>query len=82
MRLIISRIKKMNSRILLVLFTGFKICFILLLLATFLLSLYHTIANYNLFYIGITLFKNSLFYFVFLIICALGVDTIKKDLKL
>ena len=81
MKIIITKLKTINKKILFTLYTGLKICFVLLLFSTFCLSLYHSISNYNLFYIGITLFKASLFYIVFLIICAISIDTIGKDLK-
>ena len=81
MKLVFSKLKSINTSILKVLYIGLKVCFVLLLISTFILSLYHSISNYNLFYIGITLFKASLFYIVFLIICAISIDTIRKDLK-
>lgn len=79
MKLIISNLKSINKSILSVLFIGLKVCFVLLLLSTFILSLYHSVHNLNLFYTGISLFKTSLFYIAFFIICAIGIDTIKKE---
>lgn len=78
MKLILSNFKNINKSIYNALSIGLKICFIILLISTFMLSLYHSIHNLNLFYIGISLFKTSLFYIAFLFICTIGIDTIKK----
>ena len=77
MKLIFSKLKSINSSILKALYTGLKICFVLLLISTFILSLYHSIHNFELFYIGISLFRTSLFYIAFLCICSISIDTIK-----
>ena len=79
MKLVLSKLKGINNSILKVLYTGLKICFVLLLISTFILSLYHSIHNFELFYIGMSLFRTSLFYIAFLCICSIGIDTIKKD---
>ena len=79
MKLIISNFKRINSSILKVLYGGLKFCFILALFAAFILSLYHSIHNIDLFIIGISLLKSSLFFTVFFIICTFSIDTIKKD---
>ena len=79
MKLVISRMKKINSSIQKVLYNGLKFCLDLILISTFLLSLYHTILNLDLFYIGISLLKSSLFYAVFFVISAIAIDTIKND---
>ena len=79
MKLVFSKLKSINTSILKVLYIGLKVCFVLLLISTFILSLYHSIHNFNLFYIGISLFRTSLFYIAFLFICSIGIDTIKKQ---
>ena len=81
MKLLISNFKKINSSILKVLYNGLKFCFVLALFATFILSLYHSIHNIDLFVLGISLLKSSLFFTVFFIICSIAIDTIKKDLQ-
>ena len=81
MKLVISKFKEINKSILNVLFTGLKICLILALLATFILTLYHSIHNLDLFILGLSLLKSSMFFTTFFIICAIAIDTIKKDLK-
>ena len=82
MKIIFNEFKNIDSSILKVKNTGMKICFILLLLSTFILSLYISIHNPILFLIGLSLFKSSLFFIVFFIICAYSIDIIKKDLHI
>ena len=79
MRGVLIKLKNIDNPILKVLYSGLKFCLVLALLATFILSIYHTVHNPDIFYIGISLFKSSLFYIVFFIICAAAIDTIKKD---
>lgn len=82
MKLIINKLKNIDSSILKVKNIGIRICFILLLISTFILSLYISIHNPLLFLIGLSLFKSSLFFIVFFIICAYSMDIIKKDLHI
>ena len=79
MKLVINNFKKMDTSILKVKNNGLKFCFVLLLVATFILSLCLNVHNPTLFLIGVSLFKSSLFFIAFFIICALAIDTIKKD---
>lgn len=78
MKIIFNSLRNLQPSISRVLHIGLKICFLLLLFSTFILSLYTSIHNFNLFYLGINLFKTSLFYISFLYICAIGINTIKK----
>ncbi len=73
------KLKSIDNSILKVLYNGLKFCLTLALLATFILSIYHTVHNPDIFYIGISLFKSTLFFIVFFVICAIAIDTIKKD---
>lgn len=81
MKLILENFNKMNSSIYKVCINGLKFCFILMLLSCFVLVQYHTILNPNLFYIGMSLAKSTLFFISFFIICAFAIDFIRKDLK-
>ena len=81
MKKTLLKLKNVDNSILKVLYNGLKFCLILALLATFILSIYHTVHNPDIFYIGISLFKSSLFYIAFFIICAVAIDTIKKDVE-
>lgn len=80
MRRILIKLKNIDNPILKVLYSGLKFCLVLALLATFILSIYHTVHNPDIFYIGISLFKSSLFYIAFFIICAIAIDTMKKEI--
>ena len=81
MKKTLLKLKSVDNSILKVLYNGLKFCLILALLAVFILSIYHTVHNPDIFYIGISLFKSSLFYIAFFIICAVAIDTIKKDVE-
>ena len=81
MRRILIKLRNVDNSILKVLYNGLKFCLILALLSVFILSIYHTVHNPDIFYIGISLFKSSLFYIAFFIICAVAIDTIKKDVE-
>lgn len=80
MRRILIKLKNIDNPILKVLYNGLKFCLVLALLATFILSIYRTVHNPDIFYIGISLFKSSLFYIAFFIICAIAIDTMKKEI--
>ena len=81
MKLMISNFKEISKPILNVLYAGLKFCLVLALIATFILTLYHSIHNLDLFVLGLSLLKSTLFFAVFFVICAIAIDTIKKDLK-
>ena len=81
MRWLIAKLKNMDTSIYGVCKNGLRFCFVLALLSTLLLSTYISIHNPNLFYVGISIFKSTLFFMVFFIICAIAIDTIRKDLK-
>lgn len=81
MKKTLLKLKNVDNSILKVLYNGLKFCLILALLATFILSIYHTVHNPDIFYIGISLFKSTLFFIVFFIICAIAIDTIKKEVE-
>ena len=80
MKLFISNFKNIDSSIKNVCKNGLKFCFALILIATLILTTYLSIHNPNLFYLGISIFRSSLFFMAFFIICAIAIDTIKKDL--
>lgn len=81
MKLILQNFDKMDSKIYKILINGLKFCLVLILLASFILVRYLEIHNPNMFYIGFTLAKSSLFFIVFFIICAFAIDTIKNDIR-
>ncbi len=79
MKMFIAKMKDINKPILKVLFSGLKFSLVLALFATFILSLYHSVHNIDLFFVGISLIKSALFFAVFFVMCAIAVDTIKKS---
>lgn len=80
MKLIIQKFKNIDTNIFRVCISGLKFCFVLMLISVFILSLYNSLHNPHIFYIGISLLKSTLFFSVFFIICALAIDTIKKEI--
>lgn len=81
MKTIFSKYKEINLPILKVSLNGLKFCLVLALFSTYILVLYHSIHNLDLFILGTSLLKSTLFFAVFFVICAFAVDTIRKDLK-
>ena len=81
MNLLFTNLKKLDSSIVRVCVNGIKYCFLLTLSSVLLLSVYLTLPSLGLFYVGMSLFKSSLFFMVFFIICAIAIDTIKKEVN-
>lgn len=81
MKLILNKFKNIDSKIHKVYITGLRACFILILFACFILTLYQTIHNPDMFYIGFSLAKSSLFFAVFFIMFSIVVDTITSPEK-
>ena len=59
--------------------SGFNFCFILCLISTLILCLYNTSYSLDTYYIGIGLFKLSIYFMVEFIVCALVIDNIKNQ---
>ena len=77
----IEKIKNMDTKIKKILHKGFIFSFILCIFSTILLFTYENFyKSPNLFYIGLSLFKSSLIFISALIMCAIGFDTIKKQI--
>ena len=81
MKLILKKLKKMDSKIYTVYISGLKFCLVLTLISSFILSLYQSIHSPNIFYIGISLIKSAFYFTVFFVICAFAIDTIKSNAK-
>ena len=58
---------------------GIKICFIILLVSAFILSLYIYSHNFFLYNFGITILKLSTYFSIEFIICGIVADKIKKE---
>lgn len=79
MKLVIE-LKKIDKKIKKVTRIGFIVCLIMSLLATMILSLYHSTYILFQFNVGITLLKLSIFFFVAFAICSIAFDKIIKDI--
>ena len=64
MRQILKELKSFDKSILKLINSGIHFSFIFCLIATLILAIYQTVHNPNLFYIGISLFQTSLFFWV------------------
>lgn len=81
MKLILNKIKNIDSKIYRLYISGLKFCLILILFACFILSLYQLIHNPDMFYIGFSLAKSALFFAVFFLMFSIVIDTITSNVK-
>jgi len=82
MKQLLLEFKKMDNTILNLIKSGFKFCFLLNIIADLILLIYDFLyISPNMYYIGISLFKTSLFFMVGFIICGLAFSRILKDLE-
>ena len=81
MKLIFDKFKNINSKIYKVYTYGLKFCLVLILFACFILTLYQSIHNPDLFYLGFSLAQSALFFAVFFIMFSIVVDTVVSDNK-
>lgn len=82
MNRIIAEFKKLDKTIFNLMKSGIQYNFGLLLISCFILLTYDFIYTSPLiYYIGISLFRASLFFIVGFIICSISFNKIKKDLK-
>lgn len=61
---------------------GIYFSILVCVLSTFILLTYHYYANPDLYYIGLSVFKLGLFFIVEFTICAIAIDTIKKQVDI
>lgn len=59
---------------------GLKFSFLLCIIATLILSIYHTTYSLSTYYIGLALLKLGFYFIIEFIICGFVVDNIKKKL--
>ena len=72
---------EIDKKILKVMNSGLKCCFIIAIISIFILLTYDYIfKSPDLFYSGLLLFKSSIFFFVDFIVCGFAIDTIKKQM--
>ena len=73
--------KKMDNMANKILKKGLKFCFVLCIVSILILLTYMVMfSSPNLYYIGISLFRLSITFSIEFLICALVVDSIKKEL--
>ncbi len=78
MKKILDEFKNFDKSILKLMYSGIHFSFVFCLFSTFILAIYKTIHIPNLFYIGISLFETSLFFFVAFIAYGFIFNRMKK----
>lgn len=79
-KLIFDKFNSFDDKIKKIMKYGFKFSFAVSILSILILLTYELSSNPDLYYIGLSVFKLSLFFIVEFIICALAIDTIKKQI--
>ena len=77
MKKILNEFKNFDKSILKTMKSGIHFSFIFCLFATYILAIYETVHIPNLFYVGISLFQSSLFFFVSFIAYGIVFNKIK-----
>lgn len=77
---IIDKFNSLEEKIKAIMKYGFKFSFAVCVLSILILLTYHFYSNPDLYYIGLSVFKLSLFFVVEFIVCGLAIDTIKKQM--
>ena len=77
----IEKLKNLDTKIKKILHIGFIFSFILCLFSVVLLLIYQKIyKSPDLYYAGLSIFKSSIMFGCAFIMCAIGFDTIKKEI--
>ena len=77
----IDKLKNLDTKIKKILRRGIIFSFIISIFSTFLLFTYQYFYEIpNLYYAGLSLFKSSLMFGCSFVMCAIGFDTIKKEM--
>ncbi|MBO5479276.1 MAG: hypothetical protein J6A04_06295 [Clostridia bacterium] len=79
-KVLIDNFKSMEEKIKKIMNYGFLFSFLVCMISMGLLIAYELNANLTLYYIGLSVFRLSLFFAVEFIICAFAIDTIKKQI--
>lgn len=81
-KVIINKFNSMDNKTKCILKYGIYFSLCVCVISLLILLTYHfTIANPNLYYIGLSTFKLSLFFIVEFIICSIAIDTIKQQIS-
>lgn len=75
-----DKLNSMEEKVKRIMNSGFLFSFIVCMISMGLLITYELNANLELYYIGLAVFKLSLFFAVEFFICAFAIDTIKKQI--
>ena len=76
----VEKIRNMDTIIKQITKKGFHFSFLVCLISIFILITYHNYASPDLYYIGVILFKTSLYFAIEFFICGFVFDTIKKQI--
>ena len=79
-KVLIDKFKSMEEKVKKIMHYGFIFSFVVCIISMGLLIAYELNSNLELYYIGLSLFRLSLFFAVEFIICAFAIDTIKKQI--
>lgn len=79
MKLIMDKFNSMEEKTKKILKHGIYFSIFVCTISVFILLAYHFSPSPDLFYIGLEVFKLGLFFIVEFIICAIAIDTIKKQ---
>ena len=77
---LIKNAKGMDKKIIKIMKTGICCSFIFCIIASMILFTYNINNNPNMFYIGISLLKSSLFFIVGFIVCGFAFNNIMKEI--
>ena len=79
---IINTFKNLDKKIIKIMISGLKFCFLITLISITILLIYIFISKYFLLYqIGLLVFQLSLYFSIDFIVAAFVIDTIKKQIK-
>lgn len=80
MKQIIDKFNSLEEKIQVIMKHGFKFSFAVCILSILILLTYQFCNYPDLYYIGLSVFRLSLFFAVEFIICGIAIDTIKKQM--
>ncbi len=80
LKIIMNKFNSMEEKIKKILKYGMLFSFIVCIVSLLILLTYHFFTNPDLYYIGLSVFKLSLFLIVEFIVCALAIDTVRQQI--
>lgn len=79
-KVLIDKFNSMEKKVKKIMHYGFIFSFVICMISMVLLIGYELNSNLDFYYIGLSVFRLSLFFAVEFIICAFAIDTIKKQI--